>query len=653
MMQPRIQLSSIKIRDTRGILEGQNSFNKTISLESEAHETLPKETFKEMESGQSNNARELLTRVELDVACSSEKVQNLEIFFIHVAARAGEYEDFATRKEDILEDSVEKALEFDILSGILDSEMGELDRFTASLQEEITDLREKKLFEDTKTEEMHELEEALKQLRVQVTDMRMQSAKFQNTLSYGGQDIRNGLDAETIESPFSPMSGGIRKAHTPEQQMHVLRMLEKSLKRDLDLESKLTVTRHNEEELKQRLHDVEEENSIMETMARALLQRSFEAENLVSVLSGVSKELIGKIQLLNFNLNSSLCRETDLRSKLQGTQIKLSEDEGTLLKLTTRCQKLENLLLLQVKESEAKVQDSEEKFNLANSDAQSLREKASSLEGRLRQSETQWQQALASVEASHERETLLSSSLIDMENVIQNLKAKVIYMENRAENAELQCSLLMDNNSELNEELKLLRGTVESLQASLVRTENDKAKAAKDVNFRAKLINDLIMKLATERECLQKQIFSLMEENRLLGEYSSDEASGLMSHYGNKQAIEYVPEKDNGDIKANLTNPVDLESEPTLGHMYLETQVETSVKSVASCVSMEGPTVSGSDGHGLGAEEVVDMDSSSQFETVVTIEAGQLKAKYVFGAIAISLISVLIVYIFQQEHCPF
>ena len=45
--------------------------------------------------------------------------------------------------------------------------------------------------------------------------------------------------------------------------------------------------------------------------------------------------------------------------------------------------------------------------------------------------------------------------------------------------------------------------------------------------------------------------------------------------------------------------------------------------------------------------------AESNLQTVQTEEARQRNSKFVWGAVAVILISVLAMYLFQQERCPF
>ena len=140
--------------------------------------------------GELGNAGEVLTRVELDLACSSEKLVNLTVLMMHVATRESDFEAFASEEEHMLSDSTEKALEFDLLSGILDSEVRELDKFMAALQADVNISREiissfKHLGKSFKEMEgkLRDSEQSLKQSQYQISEIGTQSAKFQRILS--------------------------------------------------------------------------------------------------------------------------------------------------------------------------------------------------------------------------------------------------------------------------------------------------------------------------------------------------------------------------------------------------------------------------------------------------------------------------------------
>lgn len=380
---------------------------------------------------------------------------------------------------------------------------------------------------------------------------------------------------------------------TTDQQRHVLQMLEKSLARELDLEKKLSESRSIEEELKLKLHQAEHESYCLEDSIETIMERLFEADNAAELLLGVSKEFAGKLNAVQFSLNASIRRESEVRSKLQ-EEMKLSTEDGSLQKSKTTCVDRDDSILLQENDLKASLKEAEDKWMAANSEVLTLREKvvvleeqlkesdvqlqlakasvevsqekqnnlhsklsvlesiieglkqnvsktesraegaeaksteltktnlelteelnvfrshgsekASFLERKLKESDTQLEHAKASVEAIVEQQNLLKSTMADMEHMIEDLKGKVSKVETRAESAESKCSLLTETNLELNEELCFLRSRIEILENSLRQAEHAKVSSAKDIGIRTKVIADLVTKLALERERLYLQV---------------------------------------------------------------------------------------------------------------------------------------------------
>ncbi|KAG1326666.1 WPP domain-interacting tail-anchored protein 1 [Cocos nucifera] len=551
-------------------------------------------------------AMEVLTRIELDLAYSSEKLLNLEILLMQVSSRASDFEALTTEYEDISNESIEKAFEFDAMSGILNTEVIELDNFMASLQMDIMDAHQKLSHDDhfressIKIEEkLLDAQESIKQLQDLVADISMQSAKFERTLAFAHNETCTGGDEESKNGHFSSMNSKW-KLQTVDQQRHVLQILEKSLAREMDLEQKLSDSRSNEEDLNLKLHYAERESYLMEETLEMILEKMFEAENAAVLLLGISKELIGKFQIVQLNLNGSLHREREMRTKLQESMMKLSAEESALEKLKTSCAELDNILVVQENGLKASLKGADGKCMLDSSEVLTLREKVRALEEQLSESDIQLQMAKASVEASQEQQTLLHSelsqlenvieglrenvrttesraesaearctqltktnmelneklgflrnsgsekaiflekklkesnrqlehakasveaieqqqnmlytALSDMEHIVEELKGKVAKAESRAENAESKCTLLTETNLELNEELGYVRSRLECLETSLNQADDAKVATAKDIGIRSKIITDLIMKLALERERLESQHIAIAEE---------------------------------------------------------------------------------------------------------------------------------------------
>lgn len=130
----------------------------------------------------------VLTKVEMDIACSSEKLGNLNVLLMNAATRESELEASLSVKEEIPD---EKILEFNFLCGVFDSEVNELGNFFCSLQKEIFVVREIILFKSSECvgnafvlfeKKVHDCEDSLKQLQEQLDDMKMQSADLQKSL---------------------------------------------------------------------------------------------------------------------------------------------------------------------------------------------------------------------------------------------------------------------------------------------------------------------------------------------------------------------------------------------------------------------------------------------------------------------------------------
>ncbi|KAM7487549.1 hypothetical protein LguiB_025033 [Lonicera macranthoides] len=529
--------------------------------------------------GEIGSAMEVLTKVDLDLAYSSEKLLNLETLLMHVLVWENDFEAMA--EDDISVDCIEKALTFDFLSAILDSEVRELDNFMGSLQEMILDACHKisscghlrELFTVVE-DKLHDSEESLKQSQEHVLEMKMKLAKLQMTqVAFNHNDWKYNGD-------FQISNINVKQHMQTVEQRHVLRMLEKSLARELELEKKLTELKQNEEDLKLKLRLTEQVAFCMEEAAEVVWGRFLEAENAAEVLMGTSKELVGRLQIFQFNRNGSVQREDVIRSQLQDCLEQLNVKETAIQKLNGSIAQLiidnsevstlreqVKLLEVQLREAESQlkkanasyeagqdqlgemdgiIESLKENVDAAESRAENAETKISQLtetnmelteelgflkgtndsnakkmsliEKQLREFELQLQYARTSSEASQEQQNMLYSAIWDMETLIDELKQKVSKAENKTENAEEQCLILSETNMELHKEIDFLRGRVESLETSLNEANVEKMATAKDISIKTNLIMEMVMQLATERERIKKQLYSLTERNRVLME---------------------------------------------------------------------------------------------------------------------------------------
>ncbi|KAL0731350.1 hypothetical protein Bca4012_027444 [Brassica carinata] len=519
----------------------------------------------------------MLTKLEMDSAYTSEKLLNQHVLLMHLLACDNDLEGVGTLDSSAA--SFEKALTFDLLCGILESELKGVEEVLDEQEAQIVDIsyklstcrNENNIFMEGK---LGESAESLKQSRGQVSEISLQLAQLRRTLHY----IRNG----TSENEESGSGQDLRQKYAvrPSDLRHknALRMLEKSLARELELEKKLTELQQNEEELKLKLHYTEEVSSRMEEASEFIWGRFLEAENSSEVLMGISKELVGRLQVIQFSQNGSAQRESELEAKLEdltaqleGKDLVVQKLEGIVAEdremvsevLTLREQvrsaeeklekteielksvdasKQEVLLHLaeleianeSIKESlfeaesiaesgEAKIKEVDaanleltEELNFLKDADEKKTKKVSSLEKQLRELEIQLQNSRLSSEASQEQQNMLYSAKWDMETLIEDLKSKASKAESRTETVEEQCVLLSTTNSGLNKEVTLLKQRVKSLEASLELANFEKEKNAQEITVRNKLLMDMVMQLSSERERIQEQLYSLAKENEKL-----------------------------------------------------------------------------------------------------------------------------------------
>ncbi|XP_044490188.1 WPP domain-interacting tail-anchored protein 2 isoform X3 [Mangifera indica] len=528
----------------------------------------------------------ILSKVDLDLALSSEKLVNLHVFSMHLLARGDDLETMAMGNIHISATSTEKALVYDLLFGILDSELREVDIFLDALRPEIVDAHHKisscRHLREIFTMMEHKLfdsEESLKQSQEHVLELKMQSAKLQRALSFLKHDNCENDDAReiSVNGSLSNMNGK-SKVQKAAAQRHILRMLEKSLARELDLEKKLSKFEQNEEQLKVKLHHTEEVSLRMEEAAEVVWGRFLEAENAAEVLMGISKELLGQLQIVQYNLNGSLQREAEikykfedcigqlktkdfalqklessnagdttesyevlaLKEKVKSLEEQLKESEMRLMNANAsyeasqeQLDEMENIiesLKENTYEAESRAESAEarvaqltdtnleltEELNFLKGNSDSTTKKVGLLEKQVRELEIQLQHAKASSEASQEQQNMLYSAIWDMETLIEDLKSKVSKAESKTESAEEQSIVLSESIFELNQELSATRDRVKILESSLDESNIAKAAHAKEINLKTKLMMDMVMQLATQRELIQNQVYSLTEQNKLL-----------------------------------------------------------------------------------------------------------------------------------------
>ncbi|KAL5761554.1 hypothetical protein ACOSP7_017818 [Xanthoceras sorbifolium] len=651
----------------------------------------------------------VLTRVDLDLARSNEKLVNLHVVLMHLLARDNDLETMVVESGYISSISIEKALVYDLLSGILDSELREVDIFLDTLQAEIDDSHHKisscrhlRELVSIMKEKLHDSEESLKQSQEHVLELKVQSAKLQRAISSLKPENCELDEAVDLSGkvPASKFSGKSNKLKG-EQQRHILRMLEMSLARELDLEKKISELKQNEEQLKLKLHHTEQVALRMEEAAEVVWGRFLEAENAAEVLMGISKDMLGQLQIVQFNMNGSLQREAELKSKLEyfieelkAKNITLQKLESSNAEYITKDSEEQNLkekvksLEERLKESEirlksanASYESSQEQLNEMENFIESLKEsnyesesraetaenkvtqltdtnlelseelnflkgnnesntkKVGLLENQLRELEVQLKHAKGSSEASQEQQNMLYSAIWDMETLIEDLKSKVSKAESKIESVEEQCILLSESNFELDKELKFARDRMKILELSIDQANKAKVANAKEIDLRAKFMMDMVTQLATQRDLIQKQLYALTKENKLLVEkvlYADKNTSASVHNIGDDDNKELAFSK-NDSVHATY-----MKASEDVVSLTKSSQVDEFSKDSTACMTETGPAITASKSNGM----------ISDHEAVRLRETGNLILKCLSVAIFVALFSVSAIYFFRQESFP-
>ncbi|KAL7091171.1 hypothetical protein ACP275_12G089500 [Erythranthe tilingii] len=563
------------------------------------------------------NALKISDEVEMTLAYSSEKLANLENLLLNVLAGENDIEAIDFQNDNISAEFIEKAFTFDLLYSILNLELREMDNVTANLQDLILGALNKISLSVNSTEyltKLHGSEGLLKQSQERILEMKIQLAKLQMTsFIFKQNEFKSDLYNTGVKGELRLATTEWKPEAQTTEQRRVLRMLEISLARELDLEKKLTEVKQNEEDLTLKIGLLEKVSVCMEEAAEVAWGRFLEADNTSEVLMGISKEMLGKFQVFNFNLISSNKREQELKSEIQDctnrlnekeTSIKNLNEEVTVLrekaqKLEETESRLENVNALteksqqQLRAMESEIESLKENLYAAESRAvgaeekvanltesnielteeldflkgsnDSCTKKASLFEKQLRDLDIQLQHSRATSEASQEQQNMLYTAIWDMETLIEELKQKVAKAESKTEVAEDRCVVISETNAELNKEIVFLRSRVGLMEASLKENDIEKKSRAKEISIKSDLIMDMVMQLATERERIQKQLTSLARENKLLRErFKKEERNADIIR---RDGIESVVES----VEASLIKETEISSESfQVGFFYFD-----------------------------------------------------------------------------------
>lgn len=277
------------------------------------------DTFQELES-----VGEVVTRFELDMACVCEKLANLNLLLMHVEAIENDFEAFVSELNPNPSDLYVKALTFDFLSGFLNSEVTVLENSISDFQMEKASMQEflssSKYLGDTSMEMedmLHDSEKSLQQSMEQLLEIKARSAMFEKKVASFAEEVtrmdmkdkdkdkekekekekEDKDDAVVTGDNELPELKDKMNLHAVEHQRHILRMLEKSLERELEFEKRANESTQIEEALTMRLHSSEQEVLFAEEETVMTLEKLYEADHTSEILMGISKDLLKMLQL--------------------------------------------------------------------------------------------------------------------------------------------------------------------------------------------------------------------------------------------------------------------------------------------------------------------------------------------------------------------
>ncbi|CAI9272610.1 unnamed protein product [Lactuca saligna] len=465
---------------------------------------------------------EIIKRFEVEIAYICDKLANLNLLSMRVETKENAFEALLSEMDPIL---VVNALEIDLLSGLLDSEVRVLEKHISDLQTEKAKVMEflssrKPFGEEEPLMRMEDMlngsGRTLEQSLEQILEIKIRSANFQrNLLRFGGENE----NTESLEDTDLLELQEKMKLQNVEHQRHILRMLEKSWEREMDLEKRVSELNEIKESLTKRLQLSEQEVVYAYEEAETTLEKFYEANYKSDLLMEKSKELLNEIKMLQFNLKGSFHREAELRNGL--VKLKEQTKESELQQVNEKASMEITIIELREKviEAEKKAVNAETKSRLLTETCEELKdanERVVSLEKEVNDINNKLQHVEACYEASQEEKIMLHSTIKDMGNVIEDLKKKVLESQNETDSVEDKCIFLSETNTDLKKELSFAKSRIKSLEESLHQMEESKKATAKDISLRTKLITDLVMQMALERERLQKQISSLKQENKIL-----------------------------------------------------------------------------------------------------------------------------------------
>ncbi|KAJ6802101.1 myosin-2 heavy chain-like isoform X1 [Iris pallida] len=253
---------------------------------------------------------------------------------------------------------------------------------------------------------------------------------------------------------------------------------------------------------------VEELNRKVSEAEMKVEQSYSENEMLAGTNSELKRELEahqGKINELNELLSSA-------HAEKEATAEQLSSHVKTLEELTnehSRGLKLKSATESRIKETEDQLQEALERLTQSDSEVKDLKEKLFALDIELRSCREQ----LGDVTV------LAENRKVELEEVllkIQNLESLVHATESKAHQFETENESLASTNMVQLQKLANYETKVNELETALNAVISEKEETSVQLHSSKKTTEDLMQEFASDREKLQSQISSVMEENAML-----------------------------------------------------------------------------------------------------------------------------------------
>ncbi|CAL4952605.1 unnamed protein product [Urochloa decumbens] len=486
--------------------------------------------------GQQESAGGILATVDLEIAFGSEKLLNLEVLVMEIARRAADIEPLMRDPQSISAESVDKAFEFDVLYGIVDSETNELEMLVASIRMGIANAESKVSEEGPGSrvpEKLHAATDSLRQMQDLISTIRRESSTFEKTIQPSKDNKHGNSESVGYEnghlSPHATMQA--------EDQRNVLQMLQQSIASELELQKKVFDSQSSEEDLKMKLHYAKQESYFLEESIEALYERMFAEENASQLFLGTSKELIGTINTIQVSLSASVHREGDLKSRLEESLMKLSANQCT------------REISPEGSDNNAS-QDPAQVQVLSPPEFLTLRNKVQQLEEWLKDSGSHLQSSLLSRGATEQEQNTTQSDMFTFENIISDIKVSIYNAESRTQKAEARCAQLTQTNVQLNGELNSLKS-----QGS----------------DRAGLLETKLKESDTQLEHARASVDAIVEQQGMLRSSMSD-----MEHMIEDLKEKYLKAEtraENADSKCSLLTDTNLELSEELS--FLRGRVES------------------------------------------------------------------------------